>query len=120
MNTTPIASSNILARKTRNIPFLHTEIDRLLMLSMLFSCLLTAARILNTDRLPFIFHPWNLILAFIPYAISTFLTQRHRRNVGWWLTATVWLLFIPNSFYISTDLYHLGDRYNDRQMPQWF
>jgi len=29
-------------------------------------------------------------------------------------------LFIPNSFYIITDLYHLGDKYNDRQTPQWF
>ncbi|MBS1934902.1 MAG: DUF1361 domain-containing protein, partial [Bacteroidetes bacterium] len=31
-----------------------------------------------------------------------------------------WLAFIPNSFYIITDLFHLGDHYNDRKMPQWF
>ncbi|HMH21412.1 MAG TPA: DUF1361 domain-containing protein [Puia sp.] len=31
-----------------------------------------------------------------------------------------WLLFIPNSFYILTDLFHLKDWYNDGLMPNWF
>ena len=33
--------------------------------------------------------------------------------------ALVWLLFVPNSFYILTDLYHLVDRSNPR-VPQWY
>jgi uncharacterized membrane protein len=112
---------NLIARlSTWNIPFLRTETDRLLMLSMLFSFLLTAARIIRTDKLTFIGLPWNLFLAYIPYSISTFLAKRDRRSAGWWTLAVVWLLFIPNSFYIITDLYHLADNYVDRQVPQWF
>jgi len=114
-----LTRSSAFVRTISSIPFFRTEMDRLL-ISMLFSCLLTVTRILYTDRLTFIFLPWNLFLAFIPYALSTFLTQRHGRNLVWWFTAVIWLLFIPNAFYITTDLYHLGDRYNDRQMPQWF
>lgn len=112
MNTTITAG--------RSIPFLRTEIDRLLCLSMLFSCLLTAARILSTGRLTFLFLTWNLFLAYIPYFISTMLARMNKRSAGWWALSFIWLLFIPNSFYIITDLYHLGDRYNDRQVPQWF
>jgi uncharacterized membrane protein len=103
---------------------LSTEMDRLLFISMLFSCLLTAARILHTERRTFIFLIWNLFLAYIPYFISTYLTlQKEKgagRSLGWYCLALLWLLFIPNSFYIITDLYHLGDLYNDRHMPQWF
>ena len=111
---------------------LATEMDRLLFLSMLFSCLLTAARVVHTEHRHFIFLVWNLFLAYIPYFISTKLTrmqgrgtapagaQGAGRGAGWWALALLWLLFIPNSFYIITDLYHLGDLYNDRTMPQWF
>lgn len=113
MNTTAVTTA-------RSIPFLRTEMDRLLFLSMLFSCLLTAARILYTGRYTFIFLPWNLFLAYIPYFISTILSRMSKRGAGWWAMSLIWLLFIPNSFYIITDLYHLTDRYNDRQTPQWF
>ena len=99
---------------------LSTEMDRLLFLSILFSCLLTAARVVHTEHRHFIFLVWNLFLAYIPYFISTRLTRMGGRGFGWWMLALLWLLFIPNSFYIITDLYHLGDLYNDRNMPQWF
>jgi uncharacterized membrane protein len=119
------AQETFVAQKTArlstgSIPFLRTETDRLLFLSMLFSCLLTAARILHTERRTFIFMPWNLFLAYIPYFISSALAKSSRRGAGWWTLSFIWLLFIPNSFYIITDLYHLGDNYNDRQIPQWF
>lgn len=110
------------ARSRRSI--LSTEMDRLLFLSMLFSCLLIAARVVHTEHRHFIFLIWNLFLAYIPYFISTQLTRLASaaagRGPGWWMLALLWLLFIPNSFYIITDLYHLGDLYNDRIMPQWF
>lgn len=112
---------------------LSTEMDRLLFLSMLFSCLLIVARVVHTEHRHFIFLVWNLFLAYIPYFISTQLTRLETlggesrpvtsgagRGLGWWMLALLWLLFIPNSFYIITDLYHLGDLYNDRTMPQWF
>ncbi len=118
---------------------LTTEIDRLLALSMLFSILLTAARVMHTGRYNFLFLIWNLFLAYIPYFISGCLTRQSakaeesdsmqpeglvghtsRRGLVWWTLAIVWLLFVPNSFYILTDLYHLQDNYLDRQVPQWF
>ncbi|HEY8969966.1 MAG TPA: DUF1361 domain-containing protein, partial [Puia sp.] len=121
---------------------LSTEMDRLLFLSMLFSCLLTAARVVHTEHRHFIFLVWNLFLAYIPYFISTRMTRMEAgrggtrmearlaghgpeargtgRGLGWLMLALLWLLFVPNSFYITTDLYHLGDLYNDRNMPQWF
>jgi len=103
---------------------LSTEMDRLLFLSMLFSCLLIVARVVHTEHRHFIFLVWNLFLAYIPYFISTQLTRLETlgggSRLGWWMLALLWLLFIPNSFYIITDLYHLGDLYNDRTMPQWF
>ncbi|HVU53737.1 MAG TPA: DUF1361 domain-containing protein [Puia sp.] len=110
---------------------LSSEMDRLLCLSMLFSCLLTVARVVHTEHRHFLFLIWNLFLAYIPYFISTRLAHMEevraeragmeaRRGLGWWTLALLWLLFIPNTFYIITDLYHLGDLYNDRTMPQWF
>ncbi|HEY4208126.1 MAG TPA: DUF1361 domain-containing protein [Puia sp.] len=103
---------------------LSTEMDRLLFLSILFSCLLTAVRVLRTEHYYFAFLVWNLLLAYIPYLVSTRLTRLDAkgaaRGPGWWTLALLWLLFIPNSFYIITDLYHLEDLHQTRNMPQWF
>src|SRR5580658_7136646 len=95
--------------------FLRSETDQLLTLSMLFSCLLVAARIHHTGKLTFVFMPWNLFLAYVPYFISTSLTRMSPR-VNHFLRITgliAWLLFIPNSFYILTDLYHLADNHRN-------
>jgi uncharacterized membrane protein len=103
--------------------FLSTEMDRLLSLSMSFSVLLTIVRIIHTGRHTFLFLVWNLFLAYIPYLITGYLSSRATRTarpVLFVFLFAVWLFFIPNSFYIITDLFHLGDHYNDRQAPQWF
>jgi uncharacterized membrane protein len=77
---------------------------------------------------------WNLFLAYIPYAISTWLTanwtgRRHAHDQAgaeWWayamrmLLLPAWLLFIPNSFYILTDLFHLADGHRNSRVPEWF
>jgi uncharacterized membrane protein len=102
--------------------FQRSETDRVLTLSALFSCLLVAARIYHTGRLTFLFMPWNLFLAYVPYFISTTLTRKHA-NGNKLLEITgmiVWLLFIPNSFYILTDLYHLADGHRSSRVPEWF
>jgi uncharacterized membrane protein len=94
--------------------------DRLLLLSSLFSLLLLAIRIIATGRLLFLFLPWNLFLAFVPYFIVNKLLQQpgwiedRRKFIPVFLC---WLLFIPNSFYILTDLYHLD---LSRSAPRWF
>ena len=46
--------------------------------------------------------------------------RRLRRRSLFVLAVLAWLFFIPNAFYILTDLYHVGDWYNDRLMPAWY
>lgn len=91
-----------------------------LLISCGFSCVLVIARVAATGYYTYLFMPWNLFLAYIPYLIS----ERFSRNVPlmehkWKRIAVVaaWLLFIPNSFYIVTDLFHL-DQFD--AAPKWF
>lgn len=96
------------------------EIDRFLFLSVVFSGLLLAVRITSTHSLTSASLAWNLFLAWFPYGISSWL-YRHTalvKNKGVYAALfLVWLLFIPNTFYIITDLFHLHD---DRNAPLWF
>jgi uncharacterized membrane protein len=95
---------------------------------------------LHTGRLTFLSMIWNLFLAYIPYVISTGLTVWHKRDAerqpirstahparlislkGFLriFTFLAWLLFIPNSFYILTDMYHLADGHRNSRVPEWF
>jgi uncharacterized membrane protein len=99
--------------------FLRTEMDRVLSLSMMFGTLLIIARILYTGEHTFLFLLWNLFLAWLPYAISSWAYHHPKWSMGKRSIALsmVWLLFIPNSFYIITDLFHLGPYY---AVPIWF
>src|SRR5687768_443175 len=99
---------------------LNLNIQQWLLISCGFSCLLLCARIFITGDLTYLFLVWNLFLAFIPFAISEWLltlerfAQRKRKLA---IVLFVWLLFIPNSFYILTDLFHL-DKFDSA--PKWF
>lgn len=96
------------------------EMDRMLTLSMGFSVALVMARIAYTGKLTFLSLIWNLFLAWLPYMISTWLQKRnvvYTNPLKFIVIGFVWLLFIPNSFYIMTDLFHLGE-YNN--VPNWF
>lgn len=104
----------------RKLYFDKSELEQVLILSCLFSVSLSLARIIYTHQWLFVSFNWNLFLAFVPYFISRWLT----RNPAWtenkvkFLAAFIcWLLFIPNSFYIITDLFHLEERY---AIPLWF
>jgi uncharacterized membrane protein len=103
--------------------FLRNEMDRLLSISILFSCLMALARIIYTGGLTFVSLVWNLFLAIVPYFITQQL-QRKPKLVQKKLVFTffflLWLVCIPNSFYIITDLFHLGDQRNDYLAPQWY
>jgi uncharacterized membrane protein len=98
----------------------RTEIDRILSASMLFSLFMTVSRSLITGKLAFLWLLWNLFLAYIPYALTSWLSLRPemaKKNHSFLLFFVVWLLFIPNTFYIITDLFHLGGY---RAVPLWF
>lgn len=112
-----------LMKQNRVLKFLffdRRELEQWLILSGLFSVGLVLFRAAVTRDLFFFFLPWNLMLAFIPYAI----TEWFYRRVDWiedrirfWLVFLVWLLFIPNSFYIVTDLFHL---HKGGDVPRWY
>jgi uncharacterized membrane protein len=94
--------------------------EKVLMLSSVFSLSLAFVRVLYTGQLMFLSLIWNLFLAFIPYALTRLLMQRPGWVENKWkfgLTSFAWLLFIPNSFYIITDLFHLEER---AVIPLWF
>jgi uncharacterized membrane protein len=111
---------NLPVKYWSRLYFLKNEINRLLVVSMGFGFSLLLARIMYTGETTFSFLVWNLFLAFIPYALSYVLTQQPSLIENKWIFRTilfVWLLFIPNSFYILTDLFHLTRR---EEAPIWF
>ncbi len=103
-----------------SIYFLKSEINRLLLTSVGFGLLMVMARIVYTGQLTFAFLVWNLFLAFVPYFLSYQLLLRPAWIESNWkfaLLFSIWLLFVPNSFYILTDLFHLYDSY---AVPRWY
>ena len=93
---------------------------KLLSASCSFSFVLLAIRIIVTGSLFYAFLAWNLFLAFIPLAITTFVFRKKgfkTNSVKFLLLFSVWLLFVPNAFYIITDLFHLDE---GTLAPQWF
>ncbi|MBR8832476.1 MAG: DUF1361 domain-containing protein [Stigonema ocellatum SAG 48.90 = DSM 106950] len=52
--------------------------------------------------------PWNLFLAFIPFALSIWLFRTRRGgSLIWWLGFLVFYAFLPNAPYLLTDVIHL-------------
>jgi uncharacterized membrane protein len=104
----------------RQLYFNKPEMERLLILSSLFSIGLTATRIFYTREWMFAWLSWNLFLAIVPYLISRYAMRNPsliENNVRFGLLFIAWLLFIPNAFYIITDLFHLEIRVG---IPLWF
>ncbi|MDF2380067.1 DUF1361 domain-containing protein [Nostoc ellipsosporum NOK] len=89
-----------------------------LLLSSLFSIGLLMLRVLTTNENTYLFLLWNLVLALVPYVCSYFFLQADPRKrwlkTSWFL---LWLLFLPNSFYLFTDLFHFREV---RSAPGWF
>ncbi|MFI5187251.1 MAG: DUF1361 domain-containing protein [Chitinophagales bacterium] len=81
-----------------------------LVISVTFSLCLLIVRMIMSARLSYGFLAWNLFLAFVPYFISEWLGSHQkilRNRVKLFSSIFAWLLFMPNSFYILTDLFHL-------------
>lgn len=111
---------NVFSLKSQIPQMLKSELHRWLAVSILFSVLMVMARIAYTGTLTFVFFVWNLFLAYVPYFISSWLQSRPAVMENKWKFSAVfiaWLLFIPNSFYIITDLFHLSVYYG---APLWF
>jgi uncharacterized membrane protein len=97
-----------------------TELEKLLILCCSFSLALTGFRVFHTKHWLFVWLGWNLFLAVIPYLLTRLAVRRPQwvEHTGRFvLLFVVWLLFLPNSFYIITDLFHLEQR---SKVPLWF
>ncbi|QHT67619.1 DUF1361 domain-containing protein [Rhodocytophaga rosea] len=93
-------------------------------LLFIFSCFCTGillVRMIVADQIRYIFLAWNLFLAWVPLLITLFLSERlktgSQNRYCFGLGLLVWLLFLPNSPYIITDLLHLK---GNTHVPIWF
>lgn len=74
-----------------------------------FCVSLSLFRAVFTGTEGFLFLNWNLVLAVIPWLLTSFMVLRELRSrIAILVVMTAWLLFFPNSLYILTDLIHLG------------
>ncbi len=90
-----------------------------LLLSMAFSVLLSMCRYHISGRVTYVFLFWNLVLAFVPFAISELMLRFDfsQKKLLFWVLTALWLLFFPNSPYIMTDLFHLKPKAG---APFWY
>ena len=88
-------------------------------LSVFCFCTIVIRR-LYTGYWGFIFLNWNLFLAFVPWALTSFSFIKPKIQRSAWSIAILlifWLLFFPNAPYIITDLFYLRAIKN---MPVWY
>lgn len=82
-----------------------------LMVSNAVSMLLFLIRVLGSESFRYWFLFWNLVLAWVPLLFAALLARRLRtaRWLAWqnMLLSVLWLSFLPNSFYIVSDLIHV-------------
>ena len=77
----------------------------------LFVVAMIAFRILYTQTSEHSAIAWNLLLAWIPFALALIVYERARAgisNLSLVAVTMLWLLFLPNAPYIVTDLKHVG------------
>lgn len=77
-------------------------------------------RVGRSGSLMYLFLCWNLLLAWIPWGAGRAFRAASRRRasaarqLGWF---ALWMLFLPNAPYITTDLLHLAAR---PPIPLWY
>ncbi len=62
-----------------------------------------------THSLYLFFLIWNLVLAVVPFGLSVYLKNKFNlvSKPTKWILCGLWLVFLPNAFYIITDFVHL-------------
>ena len=91
------------------------------LLALLCSIILAMwlARYVYTGSIRFFFIGWNIFLGLIPFAAAAYLIKKQKELGRFSKTFLLftWLLFLPNSFYIITDLIHLK---SNEQFMLWY
>jgi uncharacterized membrane protein len=83
--------------------------------SSMLSVALVGVRSVYTGLLQgFQFLIWNLFLAWIPFILSIiifkYFNNRVKFSIFFLILLFLWLIFLPNTYYILTDFIHLRDR----------
>lgn len=105
-------SQKTTAKKVKKptLPF-TVQLLGLLFFSSAISMVLLLARFVVSDSYKFWFLAWNLFLAWLPllFALGLRLSLHKRTWLSWQNIglSVLWLGFLPNSFYIISDLIHL-------------
>ena len=96
-----------------------SDASQVLIMSTLFSLALMACRMIYAGEIMFVFLVWNLFLAYIPYELSDWMQNqmKTKKAVLFFAIVFLWLMFIPNTFYIITDLIHLDV---NSSVPVWY
>lgn len=83
-----------------------------------------AMRFIYSDSASYYFMVWNLLLAWIPFCIATFMyvlhVKKRKMRITQLLLGGVWLAFFPNAPYLITDFMHLTLEHFGTQAPLWF
>ncbi|PKB18081.1 DUF1361 domain-containing protein [Flavobacterium sp. 5] len=93
----------------------NRKINSVLVLFTMYCLILLVIRAKLTNTIYLFFLIWNLFLAFIPYFFISYLRAKisiHKSKIKTLSLLFLWLLFLPNSFYILTDLIHLSQSSN--------
>ncbi len=77
-----------------------------------FAVIINILRVFLFDSTAFLYILWNIILATIPFLISSILliyTRKENMIKPFFIIGFIlWLLFLPNAPYVITDFIHLG------------
>jgi uncharacterized membrane protein len=91
--------------------------EKMLAVSMAFTMVLLAFRIIYSGSLSYIFYVWNLFLAVVPLLMSRKLQTREALNGKTFLILFAWIIFLPNAPYVVTDIFHYRERW---PVPKWY
>ncbi|MES2863132.1 MAG: DUF1361 domain-containing protein [Bacteroidota bacterium] len=96
--------------KIITIYILNRKQDTAVWLASLVAITLLLLRVKITHSMYLLFLIWNLFLAIIPYFLSSSILNNFfekSKKIQNSIYAFIWLIFIPNTFYILTDFTHL-------------
>lgn len=95
--------------------FLQKSAQRDFFLSLLFSSFISEAifgyRVIHDHSVYFDYLTWNLVLSWIPFLLAIRITLVLKRKLwsSWEaiILSFLWIVFLPNSFYMISDFIHL-------------
>ena len=92
--------------------FYKIKIPKSIIPLLILAIILNVLRVVIWGKYSFVYIPWNIFLAFVPFFISSLLLFFYKgymiKKIILIIGILLWMLFIPNAFYIVTDFIHIG------------